>query len=117
LAGPKLKEFRIRSLFGKRGQVFHKKALQRIGKNLNSRPIELFEQLIMYSARKSSGKASGQSRSASLPGEDRITMHRVRTGFLASQKRRADLHTLGSKHKSSDYSARISDASGGNYGD
>jgi hypothetical protein len=100
LSGPEWKELRLRGLLGSNGEAPYESALQGIRENLHSWAIELFEQLVMYSAAQPSGKAPGQSCSASASIEDFIAMKRAGAGFFTSQKRRADLYVCFAKMRS-----------------
>src|SRR6267143_1595817 len=78
--------------------------------------VQLLQQTVVDSPRKSSGEALCQSRVPCLFSSQSLAMKEAGAGLLARQEYRSHLHALCTKSQGSNYAARICDATCSDYG-
>src|SRR4029077_8176491 len=97
-------------------EVSDEASLQGIRQNRRSFLVQLLQQTVVDSPRKSSGEALCQSRVPGLFSSQSLAMKEAGAGLLARQEYRSHLHALSTKSQGSNYATRICDATCSDYG-
>src|SRR5580698_10173842 len=117
LACPQGEQLRASRLLRGHREVPHQCPLEGIGEDLDARPVEIRQQLVLDPPAEASGKAPGERRVVGAATRQRAPMLLARTGLLAREKSGSHLYTLSTERECCDNAPGVPDATGGDNGD
>ena len=85
--------------------------MQRVRENGDTRPVHLFQKLIVDAACQASGEPTCKRSSARLSAQDRLPVQRGCSRLFAGEKDRPHLHALGTERESCSDAAGVRDPS------
>jgi hypothetical protein len=99
LTGPHGNEILSSGLLGQAGNAADRRALERIGQDIDPRRAQGIEQSILDAAGESSCEPSGQRGFPAATAQEGLPVNRACPRLIAREERSPDLHALGAERK------------------